>query len=290
MAPLIELIIQDQKRRHPRFKVKKAPRQLYPFGIQRRYTRELNKIVSDAINLTREIVYPALPVIEQQAEFNRPREDRFDDYTDTITETMRSTRLSFDNLHNEQEYQSIAEVVGNSTSDFNREQLQKVFKKMIGVNIVFDEPWLNQELNAFVKSNVELIKTIPRDFFEEIEGIMTRGARAGIRHEEIRKEIVSRFGVTRNRAKLIARDQINKFNGQLTKLRQESVGVSSYIWRTAGDERVRGNPGGRFPSARPSHFSRDGEEFEWSQPPEGGHPGEAIQCRCWPEPVLDDFL
>ena len=48
----------------------------------------------------------------------------------------------------------------------------------------------------------------------------------------------------------------------------------SYIWRTQGDGKVR-----------PSHAERDGQTFSWDDPPEGGHPGEAQNCRCTAEDV-----
>ncbi len=48
----------------------------------------------------------------------------------------------------------------------------------------------------------------------------------------------------------------------------------SYIWRTAGDSKVRS-----------SHAERNGETFSWDAPPEGGHPGEAPNCRCRAEDV-----
>jgi len=41
-----------------------------------------------------------------------------------------------------------------------------------------------------------------------------------------------------------------------------------YIWRTRGDSKVRSE-----------HAERDGKVFEWDNPPEGGHPGEAPSCR-----------
>lgn len=43
----------------------------------------------------------------------------------------------------------------------------------------------------------------------------------------------------------------------------------SYIWRTTGDGKVRS-----------LHAERDGKTFSWDHPPEGGHPGEAYNCRC----------
>ncbi|MDP4796224.1 MAG: phage minor head protein [Rhodospirillales bacterium] len=49
-----------------------------------------------------------------------------------------------------------------------------------------------------------------------------------------------------------------------------------YIWRTRGDGKVRSK-----------HAERDGKVFDWDNPPEGGHPGEAPNCRCWAEDVTD---
>lgn len=46
-----------------------------------------------------------------------------------------------------------------------------------------------------------------------------------------------------------------------------------YIWRTKEDDKVRS-----------AHAEREGEIFNWHIPPEGGHPGEDYNCRCWAEP------
>lgn len=50
-----------------------------------------------------------------------------------------------------------------------------------------------------------------------------------------------------------------------------------YVWRTAGDTRVR-----------EGHVHREGKVFRWSEPPEGGHPGTEPNCRCWAEPYYGD--
>lgn len=75
-------------------------------------------------------------------------------------------------------------------------------------------------------------------------------------------------------------DQVHSLDTQLTQKRQQSLGFNEYIWETRRDERVRGNPNGLYPKAKPSHFARQSVVFNWNNPPEGGHPGEAPGCRC----------
>jgi SPP1 gp7 family putative phage head morphogenesis protein len=53
--------------------------------------------------------------------------------------------------------------------------------------------------------------------------------------------------------------------------------TTHYVWRTAGDAKVRG-----------SHVARNGQIFSWANPPEHGHPGHEPNCRCWPEPYCGD--
>jgi hypothetical protein len=50
-----------------------------------------------------------------------------------------------------------------------------------------------------------------------------------------------------------------------------------YVWRTAGDDRVRH-----------SHATRHGQVFAWSEPPPGGHPGTEANCRCRALPYYGD--
>jgi hypothetical protein len=56
----------------------------------------------------------------------------------------------------------------------------------------------------------------------------------------------------------------------------EGLHVESYIWRSGGDSQVRA-----------THAEYDGLVISWSDPPEGGHPGEGWNCRCTAEPIID---
>ena len=69
---------------------------------------------------------------------------------------------------------------------------------------------------------------------------------------------------------------ILNFKQGLDESRQREAGVCQYIWGTVGDERVRD-----------SHEANEGQVFSWNNPPETGHPGEAENCRCSADPVVD---
>lgn len=80
-----------------------------------------------------------------------------------------------------------------------------------------------------------------------------------------------------NHARFIAHDQINKLNGRLNQTRQEAAGITSFIWRTQQDDRVR-----------PAHEEIEGRKFQWAEGAPGiGLPGEPYQCRCTAAPVID---
>ncbi|RVT85694.1 hypothetical protein DXV76_08065 [Rhodobacteraceae bacterium CCMM004] len=68
---------------------------------------------------------------------------------------------------------------------------------------------------------------------------------------------------------------LRAFAGLINQLRQEDLGIVRYIWRSRDDAKVR-----------ESHAAYDNRVFRWDDPPEGGHPGEAHNCRCFAEPVL----
>ncbi len=154
------------------------------------------------------------------------------------------------------------------------------------VDVYRSEPWLADLQANWVARNAALIKTIPQQYMAQVEMLIREAALKGLQPSELKKQIMELTGVSERRAKVIARDQMAKANAELTKYRQEDLGITEYTWLTSRDERVRGTPGGKYPNARPSHFAREGDRFKWSAPPEGGHPGMAIMCRCVALPVF----
>lgn len=144
--------------------------------------------------------------------------------------------------------------------------------RVIGVDIVRTDKHLRRELPKWTATNTALIRRtggLSDKACGEIGAVVRAGFEAGTRHEAIARDIEQRLGVARSRAVLIARDQTNKLNGQLSADRQIDAGVTHYVWSSARDERVR-----------PTHIALEGQVVAWSDPPPEGHPGAPIQCRC----------
>lgn len=141
--------------------------------------------------------------------------------------------------------------------------------------------------SRFRKENIKLITSIAETDYKRLDNVLRNAIRQGARVETLAKIVQERFiqgtdskGRPVNavaRARLIARDQVLKHNGQITQMVQKEAGITKYIWRTSDDERVRD-----------SHAANDGRVFSWNDPPASGHPGEDFQCRCHAEPVLPD--
>lgn len=134
--------------------------------------------------------------------------------------------------------------------------------------------------DAWITTNVRLITSIGRRLHGELKQVISDATDKGSRAEVVAKRIAERFDVARSRAKLIARDQITKYAAQVNEAQQRRAGVDRYTWRHSRSRR----------NARATHVHRDGRVFRWDRPPADGHPGQAIQCRCTAEPVLEDLL
>jgi len=266
------------------------PPLLHPRQYERAYERILMKSLTKLINFQNETLGAALPALI--AEGRRELDpQRFDTFDDELTAIIDALSVEYFRELSQTEVKRIALLQGIGVSDFNRMQNNKVFQRVLGVDVFNSEPWLEAALNNFASENAALISTLSQRHVNEVRGIVARGVREGLTAEAVREQIRARVGKTTANLKLIARDQVSKLNGKLTELRQREVGIERYTWRTAMDERVRGRPGGRYPTATPSHWDKEGEVYSWDDPPaDTGHPGADYQCRCYAEPILEDLV
>ena len=257
---------------------RKLPRALHPMGVEREYTRALIKIVAQAKASLKPLL-DALPELLGGAKLEQSRLDagesrRAAELTAAAEQTLGSA-ISVSTLD------TLALEFARKTATWQRRQMSKQVRAAFGIDLaVADPPAMAAAIEGFQAGNVGLMRDLGRKTVSDIESTVQRGIQNGVLHKDLAKEIEGTLVRNRNRARLIARDQVGKFYGKVTKVRQEAIGVSRFKWRTANDERVRDE-----------HAALEGQTFKWSEGAQGeGIPGEPINCRCFAEPVLDDIL
>lgn len=153
-----------------------------------------------------------------------------------------------------------------------------------------------QLIEQYRQENARLITGLKDAQVARVTDVLRRAQSTGDRWEEIAPGIKQAAGVGIDRARLIARDQTNKFNGAMQRITQTSAGVEDYTWSTTKAASVRGFPGG--PNTRPgghNHYKLEGTRHKWTDPPVVGadgmrfHPGEDINCECVAIPVIPGF-
>lgn len=139
-------------------------------------------------------------------------------------------------------------------------------------------------LDVKVVDNVSLIRSIPEQYFQKIEGDVSRGFLAGRDLDAISKALQKTGHATRNRAALIARDQSNKLTAQMNAARQGELGIRYAGWKHST---VAKDP-------RPNHLraSRESWLFDTQVGIDFGDgagfvlPGFAVYCRCGSRSVI----
>lgn len=192
----------------------------------------------------------------------------------SVLARLSALELRLIEIFDERELEDALEVIGQRISTKNRNELRRV----VGISIRDADPGVAAHLEEFRAINVSRIKSLAGRELVEITQILERSEATGARVEVLREGIQKRFGVTRSRAALLARDQTLSLNAQIARTRQQNLGIERYVWTTSGDERVRDE-----------HEALEGRIFRWDTPPAEGHPGEPIQCRCTAFPLLPEL-
>ena len=174
--------------------------------------------------------------------------------------------------------QMMIDDVNARNRQFWRQQSEQIGR---GLAIELANTDIGQAVQDELRLQVELIKSLPRQAALQVHelalGAMTDGQRAA----GLVDSIIALGSKTRSRAMLIARTEVGRVSGEMTKARAMTAGSDGYIWRSAEDRDVR-----------PSHKKMNGKFVKWSEPPTldnlTGHAGCLPNCRCYIEPVIPD--
>jgi SPP1 gp7 family putative phage head morphogenesis protein len=176
----------------------------------------------------------------------------------------------------------IAEAYVRSTFKATDSAMRQALKDA-GWTVKFEmTPAMREMYEATLSENIGLIRSIPQEYLQQVQGIAMRSYTAGRDLEQMVKALKALYPKAANRAVLISRDQSNKANGVVIRTRRMELGIVEAVWMHSH--------AGKVP--RPTHVAMDGKRFKVSEgmydPAEQKtiQPGELINCRCTSRSVM----
>ena len=207
---------------------------------------------------------------------------------------------------------TIAKNWVDHVNNLNRRRTLEDLRRALGIDVagIISED-MEEDLDIMRYEAANLIKTIPQEYMFRVADRVLQ-AYKGIPMPEnrtLQAQIKEEFKVTKNRAKVIARDQTSKMNTSMSAIRQQNIGITMYIWRTVRDNHVVGTPGGKYPynpknKLHKNHYIMEGVLCQWadstvysrdngqtwiprSAEMPKNQPGTDIMCRCRAAPFID---
>ena len=269
---------------------KQAPIMTYPKTIEKKYQAELVNFVNVLANEINNRLIDNLEQIERQKNI----ELNLDSWVDSVDEIF--TALKVWGMAKASEMLAVITLKASQIGDWNTKQFKQSIKTVVGVDPISKNQGYQTLIQSWSKENSRLITSIQSNLLDDVAGVTQRGMSAGKSINDISKEIKDRYGVTKSRARLIARTEVGKLNGNLSKYRNEELGIKTYFWATSNDEKVRDSHRAlnnllcRWDDD--SVYSSDGGE-SWKRRTGKmfvGHPGQDFQCRCTSRSNVNQLL
>lgn len=249
-----------------------------PKDIGIRYNAELQRMVK---SIQKEISKSIVPQLKHLAP-----EYTADSWVDTITSAIAllRERLSGPN------FKRFAErLATNFITDINTRNIQTMGKQFgsFGIDIMTNNKQVTDFLQASIAENVQLITSIQSQYLDRVETLVLTNMRAGLRPSAIQQQLQDQFSITKNRAKMIARDQTSKATNGLARKRMQASGIEFFQWIDSSDQRVRTrhrNIANKLTMYGLGIYRWD--DLPLSDKGEPIAPGDDYQCRCIARPVL----
>ena len=258
---------------------KKKPTTLPPIypnlGIERWYKRQLMQIIN-----------------EIQAEVKRDIQANYkaqsatvamDGFSDWLGHSIDYLMSKWNNRLNALSEQVAEMFVTKSVHNYDK-QLKKHLRNAGFTVRLQMSPYTEEMLKAAMGENVGLIKSIGTQYLGKVEQSVWASVKGGFDLGTLAEELQHSYGVTKNRAALIARDQGAKANAVIEAARRKELGITKAIWMHSH--------AGKKP--RPSHVKANGKEFDidkglyldgaWVMP------SMLVNCRCTSRAVIDGII
>lgn len=250
-------------------------------GLELQYQKEINKLGRMLIGAIKENLLPFLKASQSMYALDNMSSQLHVIFNRLNAQFTGNIIASF--------AQNTAAPIIEKIAKNNKKKFDRSVNKATGIDLgpIITTEGLEDFMSMNINKNVSLIKTLPTEYFKQIEVIVNNGIISGARYSTIAKEITSKIGSANsklaNRIKTIARNEVQTINSQLTLRRSESLGIKKGIYRTSEDERVR-----------KCHSELNNVEFDLKKGAWSKSCGKFIQpgitdinCRCSYSPVIE---
>lgn len=259
---------------------KRLPKWQFAATFEREYYKLVRKIIMQFVNKVNNSIRERLKMWEPEMKIDTANEE----FDKELRELQELDNEIF--FENRKELDTELFVLGLAISRYNAKQQMKFAEKVAGLkDLANPEDWKMPMINQWVTNNTQLIRGLEQEYIKKISNTVISGYNKGLSSNAIAKDINKiNSQISRYRARLIARNETENLNAIITKKRQEDIGVEMYIWRTAGDERVRDSHSAldnmlcRWDDR--NVYSNDGGKT-WIQRESSmdiAHPGEPVNC------------
>ena len=198
----------------------------------------------------------------------------------TLRRLSKRWQGSFDNMAG-----TISEAFANNVLRHSDLAFQAALSKG-GFTVPFrpTKPIL-QKVRGITRDNVDLIKSIPSEFFGAIHADVFESVKSGRDLAGLTEKLHERYAITRRRAAFISRDQNNKATAQIHKLRQLDLGIEEGIWHHTAASLQPREEHAEFDGER--YSIAEGHDFENGSGPV--QPGEDYNCGCFGSSVIPGY-
>lgn len=257
--------------------------------IEKFYRAQITSLVR---LISKEVKEEIVPIIKEEKAQYRGSMDSvatMDGWADRIIEALNSLLAKYTGPQSvfQSQYERLAQRTVSMADAESTEAFVNSVNKAVGVDLnpVLDQEGMRDYIDAATWSNLQLIKSVPEEYFKRIENAVMGGVRGGDAPTKIAQNIQEATGISRRRAQLIARDQSAKLTGEITERRQRQAGVKYFRWVTSKDQRV----GDDHRRAARRDVGYGPGVYRWDNPPKEGVPGNASRpnCRCTATPVFE---
>lgn len=244
---------------------------MYPnAGYTAKYRRELRKMIKAMHEDTRR-------------EIRALYDDKTYDAPITLTQIMAMLRERWYKI-----FEKRARQMSRWLAETVKKRTQKdIIKQLKSIGMVLTPHYTDTEkvlIDNIVQNGIDLIKTIPRDYFREVQETVSEAVKVGGDRASIKEAIEDKFDhplvkteeQAERRAELISKDQVQKATQDFARENAKAYGATKAEWIHIPGEKT----------SRITHIHMDGEIFDIDKglyDEDVGRfvkPGELIYCMC----------